>query len=352
MKRNAIIPMQNPLRTLRLRDNRTAEFAEYGDVDAKPVFYFHSFLGSCSQAALSDALAHEHGIRIIAPNRPGIGNSTPKRFSCMIEYADDIAQLADALKIDQFAIFGISGGGCFALACAHALPNRVRLLGVASSMAPLSTSQNWRNMHWFRRFTLFSFENWPGAMATFLWWIFLIGRWFPKWIHHQMKKKSSMRELNQKHLEGINDVLWSDYENVFLQINGIYGLINEVHLYFHWGFDMHDFPKNIPVILWHGRNDTIVPLQIIRKLAHHIRLHSTVLYPGGHLIFLTHIREVFLRMQHAWNEMDIPAVFSAAPLFLAPQGLPLISSHRSYYHSLLPYAEPRTEYSCARQLSF
>lgn len=114
-----------------------------------------------------------------------------------------------------------------------------------------------------------------------------------------------MCELNQKHLEEINDILWSDYKNVFLQMNGIRGLINEVHLYFHWGFDMSDFPKNTPVILWHGMNDMIVPWPIMRKLAHHIRLHSTVLYPGGHLFFISHAREVFLRMQHAWNEIDL-----------------------------------------------
>ena len=163
-------------------------------------------------------------------------------------------------------------------------------------------------------------------MATLLWWIFLFNKWFPKFLYSQAEKTTSLRELNKKQYEEIQSILWSDYENVFLQINGIRGLINEVHLYFHWGFDMSDFPKNTPIILWHGTNDVIVPWSIMHKLTHHIRLRSTVLYPGGHLVFLTRMREVILRMKQAYDEMDIPSAFSVTPLVFIAQKIPLSTS--------------------------
>jgi pimeloyl-ACP methyl ester carboxylesterase len=43
----------------------------------------------------------------------------------MVDWADDVAELAEALEIDRFAVAGTSSGGPYALACAVKLPARV-----------------------------------------------------------------------------------------------------------------------------------------------------------------------------------------------------------------------------------
>lgn len=291
------------LRTVTLKDGRIIEFAEYGDLHAKPVFYFHGFLGSCHQAELSDAQAKEQGVHIVAPNRPGIGKSSPKRFGNMTEYAADIAELATMLGIGRFAIFGASAGGSFALACAYALPERVSMLGVASGMAPMSTLENWQSMHWFRRYMLSGFAKWPSTMVLLLRCTLFVAIRYPNWLFHRMMMTSSITEVDNYRQQELNRMFWLDFKSVFLQINGMRGLIDEAHLYFHWGFDIADFPKNIHVVLWHGTKDIIVPWSVMGKVADHIPRHNSVLYPGGHLAFITRMQEVLSQMQRSLGEM-------------------------------------------------
>jgi pimeloyl-ACP methyl ester carboxylesterase len=54
----------------------------------------------------------------------------------MLDWADDVAALADELSWGRFSVAGVSGGGPHALACAVALPERIAAVGVVSSVAP------------------------------------------------------------------------------------------------------------------------------------------------------------------------------------------------------------------------
>jgi pimeloyl-ACP methyl ester carboxylesterase len=67
----------------------------------------------------------ERGIRSVSHDRPGYGGSTPHPGRDVASAAADVASIADALGIDQFAVMGDSGGGPHALACAAVLPGRV-----------------------------------------------------------------------------------------------------------------------------------------------------------------------------------------------------------------------------------
>lgn len=78
-------------------------------------------------------------------DRPGYGGSTPVPNRDIASAAIDVAHIADALGIGQFAVIGHSGGGPHALACGALL--RERVLGVVSmaGMAPLSAE----GLDWF-----------------------------------------------------------------------------------------------------------------------------------------------------------------------------------------------------------
>jgi pimeloyl-ACP methyl ester carboxylesterase len=59
--------------TLALPDGRRLGYAEYGDPDGEPGFYFHGHPGSRFEAQLADQAAKEKSIRIVALDRPGYG---------------------------------------------------------------------------------------------------------------------------------------------------------------------------------------------------------------------------------------------------------------------------------------
>ena len=83
---------------------------------------------------LADARAR--GLRLIGYDRPGYGDSTPQPGRTVADAATDVAAIADALGIDRFATWGISGGGPHALACAALLPERVVAAASLAGAAP------------------------------------------------------------------------------------------------------------------------------------------------------------------------------------------------------------------------
>lgn len=80
--------------------------------------------------------AERRGLMILAYDRPGYGGSTPRPGHTVADGAHDAAVVADALGIDHFVTWGMSGGGPYALACAAILPDRVSAAGLIGSIAP------------------------------------------------------------------------------------------------------------------------------------------------------------------------------------------------------------------------
>ncbi|MGA1842215.1 MAG: alpha/beta fold hydrolase [bacterium] len=67
----------------------------------------------------------DRGLRVVSPDRPGYGGSSPQPGRTMSDWPKDVVRLADALGIDRFIVAGHSSGGPYAIACAALLPNRV-----------------------------------------------------------------------------------------------------------------------------------------------------------------------------------------------------------------------------------
>jgi pimeloyl-ACP methyl ester carboxylesterase len=122
---------------LRLPNGRDLAFGEFGDPHGLPVFAFHGTPGSRLQIKPPPNTPLPPGYRVIAPDRPGYGHSTFDPNRRLVDWPNDVAAIADYLRIDRFGVMGISGGGPHVLACAHALAPR--LLGVAcvSGVGPL-----------------------------------------------------------------------------------------------------------------------------------------------------------------------------------------------------------------------
>jgi pimeloyl-ACP methyl ester carboxylesterase len=80
--------------------------------------------------------AEKNGVRLISYDRPGYGGSTPQPGRTVADCADDVRAIANALGVNRMAVWGISGGGPHALACAALLPDLVAAASAVCSIAP------------------------------------------------------------------------------------------------------------------------------------------------------------------------------------------------------------------------
>jgi len=124
--------------TIKLADGRKLGYDEFGSQDGRPVFYFHGTPSSRLEWQLfgSDALAKALRLRLIVPDRPGMGLSSFAAGRRISDWPADVASLADHLGMQRFAVLGYSGGGPYAVACALALPERLTRVGVVSGAGP------------------------------------------------------------------------------------------------------------------------------------------------------------------------------------------------------------------------
>ncbi len=134
--------MTNPASTGRegrivLPDGRTLSYMEFGSTSGLPVFGFHGTPGSRTMFQIGSDAASSLDIRLVAPDRPGCGQSTPQSNRRLIDYPPDIVALANALGIAKFAVAGVSGGAPYAAACAAVLPDRVSAMALVSPMGPV-----------------------------------------------------------------------------------------------------------------------------------------------------------------------------------------------------------------------
>src|SRR5438067_1134403 len=101
-----------------LRDGRQLGFAEWGDPAGAPVFFFHGMPSSRLNSHADPAALDTHHARWIAIDRPGMGLSAFQPRRMLLDWPEDVVQLADALGLDRFAVVGNSAGGPYAAACA------------------------------------------------------------------------------------------------------------------------------------------------------------------------------------------------------------------------------------------
>jgi pimeloyl-ACP methyl ester carboxylesterase len=117
---------------IRLRDGRRLAILEVGKSDGSPIFHFHGNGSSRLEALTVQAEAEHLGVRLICLDRPGIGGSDERRGYRLLDWPDDVVDVADQLGIEHFAVESLSGGAPFALVCAYKIPHRLTACGLIS----------------------------------------------------------------------------------------------------------------------------------------------------------------------------------------------------------------------------
>lgn len=132
-------------RTILLGAGRKLQVLEDGDPRGVPVFSLHGSPGSRLLYPPFSADAAAKGIRLIGFDRPGYGGSTPAPGRRVVDEAAHVAAIADDLGIERFAVWGWSGGGAPALACAATLPKRTVAAASLAGVAPYPSE----GLDWF-----------------------------------------------------------------------------------------------------------------------------------------------------------------------------------------------------------
>ncbi len=245
-------------RTVATSDGRTFCLEEGGDPRGRAVLVLAGTPNSRHLFGSHLALAAEQGIRLIGYDRPGYGRSTPKPGRSIADCATDVRLIADTLGIDRFAIWGISGGGPHALACAVLLEGRAVAVASLASPAPFEAP----GLDYFTGMGELNVEDIklmledPGAA----------------W-----KKTLADREaMLAATPEGIRDYMKSLLSPVDAAVlsgafaehlarvtkdglaPGIQGWWDDGCAWLKpWGFDLESI--RVPIMLWHGRHDRFVP---------------------------------------------------------------------------------------------
>ena len=117
-------------------DGRALKVLERGARDGQPVLVHN---GTPSSRLLFDRdveLAERQGIRLISYDRPGYGDSSPQPGRTIADCVQDVRTIAAALQIERLPVWGISGGGPHALACAALATELVPAVASLAAPAP------------------------------------------------------------------------------------------------------------------------------------------------------------------------------------------------------------------------
>lgn len=239
-----------------------------------------------------DSAARRHGVRVIAPDRPGCGLSDFQPGRRIRDWPNDVIELADALGIDRFAMVGVSGGGPYALVCARYIPQRLTAVGVVCGLGPVGESWALREMLWNRRLAFVLARRFPSLLKRFYAVFFgPLLRWQPAAILSMIARTPAMADRQVLERADVGCVLLASIRESVR--TGPFGILYELPLYTHpWDFRPEEI--DIAVELWHGEADPIVPVAHTRALLERLAHSRSVILPGeGHFSLpINHMDEI------------------------------------------------------------
>jgi len=293
-------PTLLPETTVTLPDGRLLGYVECGDPSGRPVFCFDGWPSSRWGALLKDGEAHTVGVRLIGVDRPGMGLSSFKSQYRILNWPADVATLAASLGLDRWAVWGISGGAPFALACAHLLPEQVSACGVVSGVAPIELALSSYSPAMRRRLALA--RRFPWLIHPLLW--HATGRHYTK----DLATGLAAFEAGLEQAAGPDRAFQGDPGNI-LNVHmlreafrqGMRGPSYEGQLLVRdWGFRLEDVTHE-HVHLWHGELDTVAPPQGAHAVAERIpNCEATFFADEGHASAVVHHTSAMLSTLAQW----------------------------------------------------
>jgi pimeloyl-ACP methyl ester carboxylesterase len=237
---------------------RALRVLEDGDPGGVPLITHHGTPGARLLPRRWIESARERGIRMVGYDRPGYGGSDRHPGRSVADAVGDVRAIADALGIDRFVTHGGSGGGPHALACAALLGDRVAAAATLASVAPYGAE----GLDWMagmgednvREFT--AALTGPAALGAFL--EALAGEALAAGPEEVAQALDSVLSPPDKAVltgEMAEEMVASLHAGIGERRDG--WLDDDLAFARPWGFDVEAIA--VPVLLWQGRQDLMVP---------------------------------------------------------------------------------------------
>ena len=270
-----------------------------GAADGFPVLYMHGAIGS--PLRVSDDLAEtieRRRLRWICVQRPGFGRSDRHTRRTMVSFAADVRELSRQLEFERVAILGVSAGGPYALACGYAAPDLVGAVAVCSSLSPVCAQWEVPQLAFHLKHGMRLLGRHPRACTHLLDRMIAVARAHPDWLLAVMRRGAPApkdRELIEDPEAGntaINGLLAAAG-------GGVAGLVEDFLVCSQgWGFPLDGV--HVPVHLWHGLQDKLVPAEHAWQLVSSLPNCRPAFDPDeGHFFFRRRVNEIVTRLVDA-----------------------------------------------------
>jgi pimeloyl-ACP methyl ester carboxylesterase len=271
---------------LDLADGRTLEYVVAGPADGLALVLHH---GTPSAALLYPELvevAARHDLRLVMLSRPGYAGSTARPGRTVADVAADVAAVLDALGAHTFVTVGWSGGGPHALACAALLPDRCLAAATIAGVAPYRAA----GLDWLAGMgeeNLAEFGAAAAGEAELTAYLEADAASYATVTATDIVSALGdlLSDVDKKALAGG----FADYLAASMHAalsTGIAGWRDDDLAFLaDWGFPLDGF--EVPVAIWQGAQDRMVPFDHGKWLAAHVAGAQAHLEPGeGHLSLL------------------------------------------------------------------
>ncbi len=266
-----------------LADGRSLEAVVQGAPDGTLLVFHHGSPSAAQPFEPFHRASAERGISLALVSRAGFGESSRQEGRAVASAAADAAALADHLGHGTFLTAGWSGGGPHALACAALLPDRVRAAATIAGVAPYDAE----GLDWTAVMGEDNQIEYPTAARD----PDELLRWMEP--HAQAmatieadeivaEMRSLMSGVDAAQVTGeFGENLAASFRSAFR--HGPWGWYDDDLAFVRgWGFDPSEI--RVPVSIWQGRQDLMVPITHGEWLAAHIPGARAHLRPeDGHL---------------------------------------------------------------------
>jgi len=268
---------------LPLADGRFLEVEVSGPDGAIPLVVHHGTPGERSQYPPFAEAAAARGLRYVSYSRPGYGGSSRQPGRAVADCVADTAAVLARLGADRCYTVGASGGGPHALACAALLADRVLACATVAGVGPFGAE----GLDFLEGMGRENREEFGAALAG------------PAELQAYLEQEAQgfAGVTGEQVAAALGDLvsavdvaaLTGDFASYvaasFRQAlaNGIWGWFDDDLAFTRaWGFDLDRI--SVPVVVWQGGQDRMVPFAHGRWLAAHLSAARAKLLPEeGHL---------------------------------------------------------------------
>ena len=287
LRSQLVIPKPHPVE---LANGEVVGVYEYGQADGRPVMVFHGTPACGAGFDWADAPARDRGLRLIAPDRPGVGLSSRRVGYTISDWPPIVTALATIVGVDRFAVWGYSGGGPLAVATAAAEPARVVGAAIAAGMGEMGTFATAADFEKTDRQLLGLSMRHPRVAAVVLAAAARGAKLSPKMAYRSFEKQ--LTEADAKVAAGLGEPreAMALFTQAFLK--GSNGVVDDYRaISGSWGVDFASI--TVPVRIFQGTADTMVPMRHADELVRRIPHAELVTWPDeGHLGTVNHVDEI------------------------------------------------------------